>query len=306
MKQEQTSSELAYQIQEKNQVIHVFTNQIADQKKELQDLDQQVQALTTQLNDIYRSRAWKLNLILWNARKRIIPTGSWLERALRSAWHKLRNNPFLKASGTSQPPFPFNDRYIVEDNSQVTLYTDDPLLFPGYPARKPLSNTIRDGLKVSLIASVKNEAENVVKWTDCINKQSRLPDEIVILDGGSTDGTDRLLEEWGNREHMPLKLIRAPGSNIARGRNIAIRESRYPIIAITDFGCEPKPDWLEKLIQPFKLEPETRVSAGFYECISRSGKVLSGNGTWPGLEQLDPQSFLAIQPLGGIPERSPG
>ncbi len=311
--QEQASNELVSQIQEKNQVIHVFSHQIADQKKELQVLDRHVETLTTQLNDLYHSRAWKLILILWNVRKWIIPRGSWLEGALRSAWHKLRNKPFLKASNTFQPPFPFNDRYIVEDNSQVTLYTDDPLLFPGYPARNPLSNTIRDGLKVSLIASVKDEAGNVLKWTECINKQSRLPDEIVILDGGSIDGTDTLLEDWGYREHVRVKVIRAPGTNIPHGRNIAIRESRYPIIAITDFGCEPKPDWLEKLIQPFSLEPETRVSAGFYESISRSGKVLSGNGIWPGLEQLDPQSFLpssrsvafqkeALDEVGGHPE----
>lgn len=178
---------------------------------------------------------------------------------------------------------------------------------------KTLSNNLPDTLQVSLIASVKNEAGNIAKWMDCVQKQTRLPNEIVIVDGGSNDGTDRLLEEWDIHCPVPLKVIKAPGTNIARGRNIAIQEARYPIIAVTDFGCEPKPDWLETLIQPFKLEPETHVSAGFYETIDRTGKVLTGNGLWPGLGKIDPQTFLpssrsvafqkeALDAVGGHPE----
>ena len=223
----------------------------------------------------------------------------------------LRNNPFLRASGTSQPPFPFNDRYIVEDNSQVTLYTDDPRIFPGYPARKLLRNTIRDGLKVSLIASVKNEAENVVKWTDCINKQSRRPDEIVILDGGSTDGTDRL-RKWGEPGAYAAKVN--PGTRVKycawqKHSNSLVGATpslQLPILAVSRNQTGSK-----NLSSPFTLSRRRAFLAGFYKCISQSGKVLSGNGTWPGLEQLDPQSFLpssrsvafqkeALDEVGGI------
>ncbi len=306
VEQEQAARELIARILEKDHALHVFMSQ-------LQDKNLQIQALDVQLNGIFRSRAWKLMLVLWNARKWMIPPGSRRERALRSIWRKLQIRPFHPAGRAFQLPFPFNDRYIVEDNSRVTLYTDDPLLFPDYPVLKPLSNNLPDTLQVSLIASVKNEAGNIPKWMECVQKQTRLPDEIVILDGGSTDGTDRLLEEWGNHCPVPMKVIRAPGTNIARGRNIAIQEARYPLIAVTDFGCEPKSDWLELLIQPFKLEPETRVSAGFYESIDRTGKVLNGNGLWPGLGKVDPQAFLpssrsvafrkeALNAVGGHPE----
>ena len=306
VEREQATRELVARIQEKDHALHVFTSQLED--KELQ-----IQALDVQLNDIYRSRAWTLMLGLWNARKRMIPPDSRRERVLRSIWWNLHIRPFHPAGRGFQPPFPFNDRYIVEDNSRVTLFKDDPLLFPNYPVIKTLSNNLPDTLQVSLIASVKNEAGNIAKWMDCVQKQTRLPNEIVIVDGGSTDGTDQMLENWSNHCPVPLKVIKAPGTNIARGRNIAIQEARYSIIAVTDFGCEPKPDWLEMLIQPFKLEPETRVSAGFYESIGRTGKVLSGNGLWPGLGKVDPQAFLpssrsvafrkeVLDAVGGHPE----
>ncbi|MGA2504147.1 MAG: polysaccharide pyruvyl transferase CsaB, partial [Anaerolineales bacterium] len=288
MQQEHTARELVERIQEKDHALNVLEDRLKS------------------------GQAWKI-MLLWSARNRFAPPGSRRERVLRSLWWRLNNRSFHAVAGAFQPPFPFNDRYMVEDNSRVTLYTDDPLLYPGFPVRKLLSNTQPDTLQVSLIASVKNEAGNITKWTECIQKQNRPPDEIVILDGGSTDGTDRLLEEWRDRCPVPVKVIRAPGTNIARGRNIATGEARYPIIAVTDFGCEPKPDWLEKLIQPFKLEPETNVSAGFYESVSRTGKVLSGNGLWPGLGKIDPQGFLpssrsvaflkeALDAVGGHPE----
>jgi polysaccharide pyruvyl transferase CsaB len=298
--------ELSAQFMEQEQALNVSTRRLAAQKSE-------TESYIDLLNQVYHSRAWKLMLLLWGLRKGIAPPGSLRERGLRSIWRLLRGRTVFPRGITFKPPFPFNERYIVEDNSRVTLYTDDPLLFPAYPLRNPLSNTLPDRLKVSLIASVKNEVRNTARWMECIQKQSRLPDEIVILDGGSTDGTDRLLQEWSGKSRVPVRLIRAPGANIARGRNIAIREARYPIIAVTDFGCEPKTDWLELLLQPFKLEPGTRVSAGFYESIGRTGKILSGNGLWPGLGQVDPQGFLpstrsvafrkdALDEVGGHPE----
>ncbi len=319
-KQEAASHVYVTQIQEKDHALQVLSDRIEDQSHKIETSNrelgreyQQIQTLNTQLNDIYRSRAWNLMLVLWNMRKRLIPNGSRLEGALRSIWRRLRDESFSRAGRASQPPPPFNDRYIIEDNSRVTLYADDPLLIPGYSPRKPLRNQLPDTLQVSLIATVKNEAGNVAKWIECIQKQTRPADEIIILDGGSTDRTDRLLEQWEQRNSLPVKLIRAPGTKIARGRNIAIREAHYPLIAITDFGCEPKPDWLEKLIQPFKIDPETCVSAGFYESVNRTGKVLSGNGVWPGLGNIDPQSFLpssrsvafrrqALDEVGGHPE----
>src|SRR5207248_6135345 len=79
--------------------------------------------------------------------------------------------------------------------------------------------TARDGapVKVSLIATVKDGAEHLEEFLGSLRAQSRAPDEVVIVDGGSTDGTvDQLRRADG------IVVIEELRANIARGRNVAI------------------------------------------------------------------------------------
>lgn len=107
---------------------------------------------------------------------------------------------------------------------------------------------------VAVITTVLNERESIRALLDAVLAQTRLPDEIVVVDGGSTDGTIDVLQAYA-REHPLLTLVVAPGVNIARGRNIAIHRSRCSIVAVTDGGCHPEPDWLEQLVRPLFDEP---------------------------------------------------
>ncbi len=93
---------------------------------------------------------------------------------------------------------------------------------------------------VSLIATVKNEAHALARLLDSIGAQTRLPDEVVIADGGSTDDTARRIEPWGAAQPFPVRVVIVPGANIAQGRNAAIRAARGALIAATDAGV-----WLE-------------------------------------------------------------
>ncbi len=120
--------------------------------------------------------------------------------------------------------------------------------------------------KISLIATVLNEREHLREWLDWIGVQSRLPDEIVICDGGSTDGTyEELLARVADmRAAVPLRVVHKPGSSIAAGRNAAIAAARGEIIAVTDAGCRPQADWLECLVQAFETDSSTQVVSGYY------------------------------------------
>src|SRR4051794_3252740 len=88
---------------------------------------------------------------------------------------------------------------------------------------------------VSLIATTFNEIDSIGEWLDGVLAQTQPPDEIVVVDGGSTDGTAEALEL--RAEHEPrLRFVSEAGANISRGRNIAIGLAKGPIIAITDAG----------------------------------------------------------------------
>jgi glycosyltransferase involved in cell wall biosynthesis len=99
---------------------------------------------------------------------------------------------------------------------------------------------------VSLIVTVRDDRPGFAELLDAIAEQAEMPDEIVVVDGGSKDGT---LEELTVREQKlpPVRVFVAPGSNIAAGRNIAVREARHDWIACTDAGCRPVRGWLAAL-----------------------------------------------------------
>ncbi|CAL1241317.1 glycosyltransferase [Candidatus Methylocalor cossyra] len=116
-------------------------------------------------------------------------------------------------------------------------------------------------MTVSVVLTVLNEAKNLAALLDDLLAQSLPPDEIVIVDGGSTDGTRALLQRYADR-HPSIKVFVEPGVNIARGRNLAIARATGEIIAVTDGGCRPDPDWLRELIAPFQRDPEVDAVAG--------------------------------------------
>jgi glycosyltransferase involved in cell wall biosynthesis len=118
---------------------------------------------------------------------------------------------------------------------------------------------------VSVVATVKDEADSIDGFLAALLNQSRPPDEIVISDGGSTDGTAEAIRRAEANERSQLRLIEAPGTNIAQGRNRAIASCSGSIVAVTDAGTTPRPDWLERLVQPLESDPSVAVSGGFFE-----------------------------------------
>ncbi len=115
-----------------------------------------------------------------------------------------------------------------------------------------------DGRKVSVIATVFNEADTIGALLDSLAKQTRLPDEIVVSDAGSTDGTREIL---ATASLTSLRVVDAPG-NRSVGRNAAIAAATGDLIASIDGGCIAEPEWLDRLIRPFSSGASW--VAGFY------------------------------------------
>jgi glycosyltransferase involved in cell wall biosynthesis len=115
-------------------------------------------------------------------------------------------------------------------------------------------------MKVSLISTVKDCAGGVEAFLASLAAQTRMPDEVVIVDGGSSDDTAERF-----RRGEGIELIVEPGANISRGRNVALEAATHDIIALTDADCVLEPTWLEELLKP--LEAGADVSMGFYEPV---------------------------------------
>lgn len=181
-------------------------------------------------------------------------------------------------------------------------------------------------MKVSVIMTVKNEGEAIRPLLESLARQTRPADEVVICDGGSTDGTVAILNEYAGR--LPIRIIVALGSNISQGRNRAIAAAAGPIIAATDAGVVLSPVWLAEITRPFvegkglateregseargaKSEeaqeeaggvsaiPSVHVNmpevvSGWFEADGRTAfEVVMGATVLPELKDIDPAAFL--------------
>ncbi|CAN5134250.1 glycosyltransferase family 2 protein [soil metagenome] len=117
-------------------------------------------------------------------------------------------------------------------------------------------------MRVSLITTVRNEAGSISSFLQGLLSQTHQPDEVVIADGGSTDGTVAAIEAFA-KLHPHVRVISAPG-NIAAGRNAAIKAASHPVIAVTDAGSTAEPTWLEEIIKPLS-DSKVSVSSGFFQ-----------------------------------------
>jgi glycosyltransferase involved in cell wall biosynthesis len=166
------------------------------------------------------------------------------------------------------------------------------------------------GQRVALIVTVLDEARTIDGLLASIAHQTRVPDEVVIVDGSSRDATWDILASWTAR--LPLRCIRAPGAGIARGRNLAVAAATSEVIAVTDAGVRLEPDWLARLLSA--LGDDVDVVSGFFRAdAGTTFEQAMGATVLPTLEDIDADTFLpssrsvlfrraAWAAVGGYPE----
>lgn len=167
-------------------------------------------------------------------------------------------------------------------------------------------------MSISLIATVYNEGEAIRPLLDSIIAQTLQPDEIVIVDGGSSDDTVRQILAYAER--LPLRVEVHPGANISMGRNRAIAAATGEIIAVTDAGVVLEPNWLADITFPLRTNPKIQVVSGFFLPDPHTTfEVAMGATVLPEAGDIDPSTFLpssrslalrksAWQTVGGYPE----
>lgn len=165
---------------------------------------------------------------------------------------------------------------------------------------------------ITLVVTTLNEAEALPRLFEALLGQTRPPDELILVDGGSTDGTVAVAERYQDR--LPLRLVLQPGCNISQGRNVGIAAATHPLIAVTDAGCRPAPDWLAHLVAPLQADERVGLVSGRVEpeahthleaCIGRCSLAFQTQigGVW----FLPTARTLAFrrevwQQVGGFPE----
>lgn len=165
---------------------------------------------------------------------------------------------------------------------------------------------------ISLIATVLNEGASIHRLMRSLAAQTLLPDEVVIVDGGSTDDTVAIIQTYADR--LTLRVRVEPGCSISQGRNRAIAAAQGGIITVTDAGVELAPGWFELITRPLVDDPAVQVVGGFFDAeATNTFELAMGATVLPLVDEINPATFLpssrsiafrksAWEAVGGYPE----
>ena len=124
-------------------------------------------------------------------------------------------------------------------------------------------------MQLSLVIPVKNESNSLAALIDSIEKQTFQPDEIILVDGGSTDETIELAEQFAVK-NPGLKIIKVAEASPGKGRNLGIGAAENEWIALTDAGIKLDKEWLEKLSKATENSPAADIVYGNFAPVTDS------------------------------------
>jgi len=100
--------------------------------------------------------------------------------------------------------------------------------------------------RISVIIPVRNEANKIEQCLQAIFAQSLKPDEVIVVDGHSSDDTVNRAQKF------PVKILYEDYHNRAGACQVGVENAKGEYIAFTDGDCIPNKEWLANLMKEFK------------------------------------------------------
>jgi glycosyltransferase involved in cell wall biosynthesis len=147
--------------------------------------------------------------------------------------------------------------------------------------------------RITIVIPAYNAAGFIADALDSILRQIRPPDEVVIVNDGSTDETSSRVRAWLQSHPLPAKLIDQENRGAPGARNRAVREAGGDLIALLDADDLLLPRHLETLEAAFDQSPDLVLAFGDVKVHKRQG---------PGRRFLEGKrlSQVAYEERGGV------
>ncbi len=105
---------------------------------------------------------------------------------------------------------------------------------------------------ISVIIPTYNAAEYLPEAIESVLAQTFKDYELIVVDDGSTDGTESVVKKFGDRIRYFRQENRGPGA----AKNLGIRNSRGPLLATLDADDKWVPHKLQAQYEYMKAHPE--------------------------------------------------
>lgn len=109
--------------------------------------------------------------------------------------------------------------------------------------------------QISVVIPVYNREQTIGRAIDSVLAQELCPEEVIVIDDGSTDGTPEILNSY----HHKIQVIRQENMGVSAARNRGVEHAGEKWIAFLDSDDEWMPDKLQKQMSYIEQHPDTRI-----------------------------------------------
>jgi glycosyltransferase involved in cell wall biosynthesis len=115
---------------------------------------------------------------------------------------------------------------------------------------------------LTVVVLTYNSARTITACLESVDRQTRPPAEILVVDDDSTDDTLAKVRSFAAGSTVPVRTIRNGHRNISRGRNLGIAAVRTPLLAFLDSDAWAEPEWVAELTDAFARSDAAIVGGG--------------------------------------------
>ncbi len=108
-------------------------------------------------------------------------------------------------------------------------------------------------MRFTVAITVRNDRANLEALLTSLTTQTRPPDEVVVVDAYSTDGTWEAVQSFAATAPFPVKAAQEAG-NRGVGRTRCVQFAQGDAVAFIDSDCTVRDDWLERYVKAWETE----------------------------------------------------
>jgi len=114
-------------------------------------------------------------------------------------------------------------------------------------------------LRISVIVCAHNEARYLPACLYSLLAQTRIPDELLVINNASTDETRAVAQQVPH-----VRVVDEPRKGLVRARETGRRASSGDVLVYVDADCRAPVTWLERIERRFGRDPELVALSGPY------------------------------------------
>lgn len=114
--------------------------------------------------------------------------------------------------------------------------------------------------KISVLIITRNREKMLVNCLNSLVLQTRIPNEVILVDNASTDNTKKVILSF--KKKLPIRYVDEKQIGMPYAQNTAIKKASGTLLLILDDDCEADKYWVENIIKAHRKYPIAWVIQG--------------------------------------------